>query len=34
MEPLWYSARKIRIASADTAAIMRVICMPVLNLSV
>lgn len=34
MEPLWYSARKIRIASADIAAIMHVICMPVLNLSV
>lgn len=34
MEPLWYSVRKIRIASADIAAIMRVICMHALNLSV
>lgn len=31
---LWYSARKIRIASADIVATMRVICMPALNLSV
>lgn len=31
---LWYNVQKIRIASADTAAIMRVICMPALSLSV
>lgn len=34
MEPLWYSARKTPTASADTAAIMRAICMPALNLSI
>jgi len=34
MEPLWYSVRKTPIALADIAAIMRVICMPALNLSI